>query len=290
MDDESKEEEIARLHIERGVGKYAAVLPRPVAGFFGDSLKRQLLCDNGDGLFDMLLGSDAPRRAPAPADEPPLLDEVKESMLGDLGLTPDQIRQVRQGFASGIVERAVESIDFFFHLRLAHLEKLLGEVAFKMILEMSQRAGIRAAYHTRPVGADREACERSVTRWVDISFVAFFADIIAALARPGDLQSRRLFLPAVRAFRRATHRLQPGDRAIFTTYHRDDKGFVRVAAVRKVTRDEERARFEAFLERLAAAIEEEAQEDPRPATLAEVQEELAWLAEWVGQPEERVVH
>jgi hypothetical protein len=290
MDAESKEEEIARLHVERGVGKYAAILPRPVVAFFGDSLKRQLLCDNGDGLFDMLLGSDAPPRAPAPDVEPPLLDEVKESMLGDLGLTPDQIRQVRKGFASGIIERAAESLDFFFHLRLAYLEEQLGEEAFDMILKMSERAGIRAAYHTRPVGADREACERAVNRWVDLSFVAFFADIIAALAKPGDLQSRRHFLPAVRAFRRATQRLLPGDRAIFTTYHRDDKGFVRVAAVRKVTRDEERARFEAFLERLAAAIEEPAQEAPRPATLAEVQEELAWLAEWVGRPKKRVVH
>jgi hypothetical protein len=94
----------------------------------------------------------------------------------------------------------------------------------------------------------------------------------------------------VLVFRAAAQRLLPGDRAIFATYHRDDQGFLVTATLRKVTRDEERARFEAFLERLAAAIDEEAQEVQAEVTLAEGQEAFTWLTEWVGRPEKLAVN
>ena len=286
MGTDPKEDAIVRLYIDRGARKYAAILPRPATTYFGDSLAEILPRGDDGALLDALRGSDAPRRAPAPVVEAPPLDEGKERMLDDLGFSSEMKRQVREAFASGFIERVADS----FFQRVALLEELVDDVTLDLVVAASVRAGIRAAYHTLPAGADREACNRSLTRWIDLSFAGFFADMMAALAKPGDLQSRRLFLPAVRAFRSASHRLLPGDRAIFATYHRDDRGFVRVAAVRKVTRDEERARYEGFLERLAAAIEEEAQEDQRPATLAEVQEGLAWLAAWVGQPDEHVVH
>jgi hypothetical protein len=195
-------------------------------------------------------------------------------------------RQVREVFAGGLIKRAAASCV----QRFALLQEQVDDVTVDLVLEVSKQAGERAFDHTVPGGADREACDRALTRWVDLSFVGFFADFMVALAKPGDLQSRRLFLPAVRAFRSAAQRLLPGDRAIFATYHRDGRAFAGVAAARKVTRDEERARYEGFLERLAAAIEEEAQEGQRPATLAEVQEGLAWLAAWVGRPDERVIH
>lgn len=285
MNLDPEEDAIVRLYIERGARRYAAILPQPAIAYFGDSLAENF--QYGDrALLDTLRGLDPARRAPPPVVEAPPLDEEKERMLEGLGLTPDMVRQVREAFAGGIIERAVDS----FPDDLAVLEQHFDDVTLELILDASAQAGIRACYHTLPTSPEREACERSVTRWIDLSFAGFFADIIAALAKPFDLQSRRLFLPAVRAFRSAFHRLLPGDRAIFTTYHRDDRGFVKVAAVRKVTRDEERARYEGFLERLAAAIEEEAQEDQRPATLAEVQEGFVWLAEWVGKRAERVVH
>lgn len=280
------EDAIVRLSIECGAQKYAGILPRPATTYFGDSLADSFTSEDDGALLEAIRGPDAPRRAPAPVVEAPLLDEGKERMLDELGLSSEMKRQIREAFTSGFIERVFDS----FPQRVALLEEQVDDVTLDLIVEASSRAGIRAAYHTLSAGADREACERSVTRWIDLSFAGFFADIMAALAKPGDLQSRRLFLPAVRAFRSASHRLLPGDRAIFATYHRDDRGFVRVAAVRKVTRDEERARYEGFLERLAAALEEEAQEDQRPATLAEVQEAFAWLAAWVGQPDEHVVH
>jgi hypothetical protein len=286
MGTDPKEDAIVRLYIDRGARKYAAILPRPATTYFGDSLAEILPRGDDGALLDALRGSGAPRRAPAPVVETPLLDEGKERMLDDLGLSSEMKRQVREALASGLIERVADS----FSQRVALLEEQVDDVTLDLITEASVQAGIRAAYHTLPAGADRNACDRSLTRWIDLSFVGFFAEIMAALAKPGDLQSRRLFLPAVRAFRSASHRLLPGDRAIFATYHRDNLGFVRVAAVRKVTRDEERARYEGFLERLAAAIEEEAQEDQQPATLAKVQEGLAWLAAWVGQPDEHVVH
>lgn len=285
MDTDPIEEAIVRLYIERGARKYAGILPRPATAYFGGLLAE--IFPHGDGaLLDTLRGSDAPRRAPPPLVEAPLLDEGKERMLDDLGLPSEMKRQVREAFTGELIERVADS----FFQRIALLEKQVDEVASDLIADASVRAGIRAAYHTLPASADRDACDRSVTRWIDLSFVGFFADIMAALTRTGDLQSRRLLLPAVRAFRSASQRLLPGDRAIFATYHRDDRGFIRVAAVRRVTRDEERARYEGFLERLAAAIHEVAQEDQRSATLAEVQEGLAWLAAWVGQPDEHEVH
>jgi len=288
MGTDPKELAIVRLYIERGARRYAAILPRPATTYFGDSLAESFTIEEDGALLRAIRGPDAPRPAPAPVIEAPPLDEVKERMLDGLGLTSEMKRQVRQAFTSGFIERVLESSSYL--QRLASLEEQVDDVLVDLILDASTRASLRAANHTLPEGADQEACHRSVTRWVDLSFAAFFADIIAAVAKPGDLESRRLFLPAVRAFRSAFHRLLPGDRAIFTIYHRDNRGFVRVAAMRKVTREEERARYEGFLERLAAAIEEVAQEDQRPATLAAVQEELAWLAAWVGSPDERVVH
>lgn len=281
-----KEDAIVRLYIECGARRYAAILPRPATTYFADLLAESFTIEEDGALLRAIRGPDAPRPAPAPVIEAPPLDEGKERMLDDLGLSPEERRKVREAFASGIIERTADS----FPQRLALLEEQVDDVTVDLIIDASTRADLRAAYHTLPAGADREACNRSITRLVDLSFAAFFADIVAAVAKPGDLQSRRLFLPAVRAFRSAFHRLLPGDRAIFATYHRDGRGFVRVAALRKTTRDEERARYEGFLERLAAAIEEVAQEDQRPATLAEVQEGLAWLAAWVGKPDERVVH
>jgi hypothetical protein len=282
-----KVDAIVRFYIELSAAIYAAVLPRPATTFFGDSLVKSFLGDDGS-LLKALQGPDAPRPTPAPVIEAPPLDEGKERMLDDLGLSSEERRQVREAFASGVIERAADPDSV--RRRLALLEGQFDDVTVDLISNASTRACIRAAYHTLPVVDERKERIRYVTRWIELSFAGFFADLMAALAKPGDLQSRRLFLPAIRAFRSASDLLLPGDRAIFATYHRDDVGFVRVAAVRKVTRDEERARYEGFLERLAAAMEVVEVEDQRPAKLVEVQEGLAWLAEWVGKPDERVVH
>ncbi len=113
---------------------------------------------------------------------------------------------------------------------------------------------------------------------------------MVGLAKPGELQGRRSLFAAVRAFQGAAGRLAPGDHAIFTSYYRDDMGTVLVAALRNTTIDEERARNEGFLERLAAAVGEETLEAGAPTTLAEGQKALAWLAKWVGQPDEHHVN
>ncbi len=279
---------IVRLYVERGARRYHAILPQPAVEFFSETLPEVYPYGNDKGLLDALRPPRGPRREPpVPASEPPRLPEEHERTLDAMQFTPEMKRQVREAIADGLIERAADSAS----RSIDWLAEQVDAATFDRILDACEHADPRVAYHTLPAGPDREACDRSVTRWVDISFASFFADLMVVLAQPGDLGGGRIFFPAVHTFRGASRRLLPGDRAIFATYHRDHEGFLVVAAQRNVTRDEERARYEGFLERLAAAIEEEAQKVQATATLAEVQEALAWLAAWVGgQLDERSLH
>jgi hypothetical protein len=284
MDIDREDDAIAQLYIGRGARTYAAILPQAVVTDFSESLVQTLVLLDDKGFLDPLRRPGASRPAPAPAGEPPLLAEDHERMLEQL--PPDMRREVRAMLAPEELDRALQRAD----VALERLEAQLDDRVVDVVLETRFRAALRAIEHTLPPCADRQESDRALTRWVSISFAAYLGELMAELAKPGKLRERRVFFRAVRVFRAATRRLLPGDRAIFAAYHRDDEGFPVVAALHRITMDEARARFEAFLERLAAGIEEGLREARAPATLAEGQEALAWLAGWVGRRDERALN
>ncbi len=277
---------IVRLYVERGARRYDAILPRPVVTFLSASLAETYPFEQASDVLAALRSPHASRPAEAPVADPPRLPEAQERILEGIDMPDEVKRRVRGLIAGGFVEEVAAN----FSRRLDWFEEQVDAATSDLIVAADHRAGILLAYIENPAGADREACDRSVTRWVDVSFAGLLAGVMAQLATPGDLARRRIFFPAVHAFRSASRRLLPGDRAIFATYYRDHEGFIPVAARRNVTRDEEVARHEGFLERLAAALAQGAQEAQAPMTLAEGQEALAWLVEWIGRPEKRAVH
>jgi hypothetical protein len=289
MAEDVEDDAIVHLYVERGGRRYATILPEPVLVYLGAALS-EFCPRKDDAAFLGMLRTGArrgPRRAPvAETVEPPRLSEERERMLDELGLDPEAKRQLRGAMTDDNLARVSSTATRW----IGWLMEQVDEATFDPVFDAGDRTDVRVTYLTIPAGTDREACDRALTRWVDLSFAAFLADLMVELAKPGDLSGRRTFFPAVRVFRGASRRLLPDDQALFATYHRDDEGFVVVAAVRDVTCDEEQARYEAFLERLAVALDEEVRQAQAPMTLAEGQEVLAWLAAWVGPLDEHAVH
>ena len=175
---------IVRLYIERGATRYDGLIPRAALVYFGDSLADSHEYTDGTSLPDALRHPGAPRPAPAPLVEPPLLAEHLEHMLDTMKFTPELKRQVREALAEGLIEQVAASTSD----RIDWLEGQLDAPTFNLVLDACEHAGVRAGYHTLPAGVDREACDRALTRWVNLSFAAFFADIMVELAKPGDLR------------------------------------------------------------------------------------------------------